>query len=233
VSVLTPRDVAQLIDVSAVQAPHGAAEIRGLVESAKEHGFIAVHVLPCWVTFLKEMLSGRPDILIGAPVGFPGGAHRTEIKAAEARLLVQDGVQEMDMMLNVGKLRSGEDAYCLEDIRSVVRAAGPVPVKVILEVHHLDREQLKRACDLCITAGAAYVKTATGWAPSGATLEVVQFITSFVGSSIKVKAAGGIRSLDTLVQMSRMGVSRFGINRDSSVEIVKSVAALPGGVVKV
>jgi deoxyribose-phosphate aldolase len=230
---LSARDVAQLIDISAVQAPHGAAEIRRLVKTAKEYQFIAVHVLPCWVSFLKELLADSPGILIGAPVGFPGGAHRTEIKAAEAKLLIQDGVQEMDMMLNVGKLRSGEDGYCEEDIRAVVRAADAVPVKVILEVHHLNRDELKRACEVCIKAGAAYVKTATGWAPSGATLEVVQFITGFVGSAIKVKAAGGVRGIETLVKMYRMGVSRFGINLNSSVEIVKSVAALPGGVVEI
>jgi deoxyribose-phosphate aldolase len=229
---LTARDVAQLIDISAVQAPHGAAEIRGLVKTAKEHQFIAVHVLPCWVPFLKELLNGSPGILIGAPVGFPGGAHRTEIKAAEAGLLVRDGVQEMDMMLNVGKLRSGEDGYCEEDIRAVVRAAGAIPVKVILEVHHLNRDELKRACEVCIRAGAAYVKTATGWAPSGATLEVVQFLTSFVGSAIKVKAAGGIRSIETLLAMYRMGVARFGVNLNSAVDIVTSVAALPGGAVQ-
>lgn len=230
---LTARDVAQLIDISAVQAPHGAAEIRGLVDNAKRHHFIAVHVLPCWVSFLRELLAGSPDILIGAPVGFPGGAHRTEIKVAEAKLLIQDGVQEMDMMLNVGKLRSGEYDYCVEDIRAVVRAAGEIPVKVILEVHYLDRDQLKRACEACITAGAAFVKTATGWAASGATLEVVRQITSFVGKAIKVKAAGNIRSLETLVTMYRMGVSRFGINLNSSVDIVKAVAALPGGVVDI
>jgi len=230
---LTARDVAQLIDISAVQAPHGAAEIRALVDNARRYHFIAVHVLPCWVTWLKSLLADAPDILVGAPVGFPAGAHRTEIKAAEARFLVQDGVQEMDMMLNVGKLRSGEYDYCENDIRAVVQAAGAVPVKVILEVHHLDREQLKRACELCIRAGAAFVKTATGWAPSGATLEVVQFLTSFCGSAIKVKAAGSIRSIDTLVTMYRMGVARFGINLNSSVDIVTSVAAMPGGVVTV
>ena len=230
---LTAREVARLIDISAVQAPHGEAEIRECVRNAKEFHFIAVHALPCWVTLLKELLSESPDILVGAPVGFPSGAHRTEIKVAEAKLLIQDGVQEMDMMLNVGKLRSGEDHYCEEDIRAVVQAAGEMPVKVILEVHYLDRDQLKRACEVCIKAGAAFVKTATGWAPSGATLDVVQFITGFVGTAIKVKAAGSIRTLDTLVKMYRMGVSRFGINLTSSMEIVRSVAALPGGAVEV
>ena len=228
---LTAREVARLIDISAVQAPHGEAEIRECVRNAKEFHFAAVHALPCWVTLLKELLSDSPDILVGAPVGFPSGAHRTEIKVAEAKLLIQDGVQEMDMMLNVGKLRSGEDRYCEEDIHAVVQAAGEVPVKVILEVHYLNRDQLKKACEVCINAGAAFVKTGTGWAPSGATLDVVQFITGFVGTAIKVKAAGSIRNLDTLVKMYRMGVSRFGINLTSSMEIVRSVAALPGGVV--
>jgi deoxyribose-phosphate aldolase len=189
-------------------------------------------VLPCWVSFLKGLLADSPDILIGAPVGFPSGAHRTEIKLAEARLLIQDGVQEMDMMMNVGKLRSGEHGYCEEEIRAVVQVAGNVPVKVIIEVHYLSRDQIKKACEACIRGGAAFIKTATGWAASGATLDVVQFITSFVGSAIKVKAAGNIRSLDTLVTMYRMGVSRFGINLNSSMEIVRSVAALPGGAVE-
>ena len=230
---LSAHDIARLIDISAVQAAHGEAEIREMVLAARTYHFIAVHVLPCWVPFLRESLAGSPDIMVGAPVGFPGGGHRTEIKLAEARMLVQDGVQEMDMMLNIGKLRSGEYQYCEEEIRSVVQTAGPVPVKVILEVHYLNRDQLKKACEMCIRAGAAFVKTATGWAASGATLDVVQFITSFVGSAIKVKAAGSIRSLETLVKMYRMGVSRFGINLNSSMDIVRSVAALPGGAVEV
>ena len=191
---------------------------------------MAVHVLPCWVTFLKKLLADSPDVMLGAPVGFPSGGHRTEMKVAEAKHLIWDGVQEMDMMLNVGKLRSAEYGYCEDEIRAVVQAAGDVPVKVILEVHYLNRDQIKKACEACINAGAAFVKTATGWAPGGATLEVVEFITGFVGSAIKVKAAGRIRNLDTLVKMYRMGVARFGINLNSSIEIMHSMAAL-GGVV--
>ena len=230
---LTARDVAHMIDISAVQAPHDAAEIRECVRGAKEYQFVAVHVLPCWVSFLKELLADNPEIMLGAPVGFPSGGHRTEVKVAEARLLIQDGVQEMDLMLNIGKLRSGEYDYCENEIRAIVQAVGDVPVKVILEVHYLDRDQLKKACEMCIRTGAAFVKTATGWAPGGATLEVVEFITGFVGSAIKVKAAGEIRNLDTLVKMYQMGVSRFGINLNSSMQIVRAVEALPGGTIEV
>ena len=230
---LSAEAVARLIDISAVQAPHGEKEIKEMVNAARKHRFIAVHVLPCWVPFLKAELAGSPDIMVGAPVGFPGGGHRTDIKVAEAKMLVRDGVHEMDMMLNVGKLRSGDLSYCREEIRAVVQAAAPIPVKVILEVHYLDRDQIRQACDACIDAGAAFAKTATGWAPSGATLDVVRFMTSHVGDRIKVKAAGGVRSLDTVVKMLRMGVARFGINLNTAVEIVQATAALPGGCVEV
>jgi deoxyribose-phosphate aldolase len=230
---LSATDIARLIDISAVRAPHGEREIREMVANAKEYRFIAVHVLPCWVSFLRELLAGDPQIMAGAPVGFPSGGHRTDIKVAEAEALVADGVQEMDMMLNVGKLRSGHDEYVEQDIRAVVAAAGAVPVKVIIEAPYLSEDEIKKACGMCIAAGAAFIKTSTGWVPNGSTLEMIRFITSFVGGAIKVKAAGAIRDLDTVVQMRRMGVARFGINMNSAMEIVRQVAALPGGVVEV
>lgn len=229
----TPHDLARMIDISAVRAQHGEKEIRELVARAKEHRFIAVHVLPCWVGFLKGLLEGEDDILVGAPVGFPGGAHTTRTKVFEAQQLVADGVREMDMMLNVGMLRSGRLDYVEADIRAVVEAAGSVPVKVILEVHHLDADQIRSACTLAIKAGAAFIKTSTGWAPTGATLETVELITSFVGGAIKVKAAGSVRDLETVRKMLKMGVSRFGINLEASVEILRQCAALEGGAVRV
>jgi deoxyribose-phosphate aldolase len=231
--MLTSRDLARLIDISAVRAQHGEAEIRELVQRAIEHRFIAVHVLPCWVPFLRELLAGESDIYVGAPVGFPGGAHATEIKGFEAARLVSDGVQEMDMMLNVGMLRSGRLDYVERDIRTVVQAAGGLPVKVILEVCYLSADQIKRACECAIKAGAAFVKTSTGWAPGGATLEIVELITSFVGNSIKVKAAGNVRDLDTVKKMLKMGVSRFGINLNASVEILRECDAVSGSAVEV
>ncbi len=230
---LSARDIARMVDISAVRTPHGEAEIREMVENAKRHRFIAVHVLPCWVPFLRELLAGEPDIMIGSPVGFPGGAHRTEIKVAEATLLIQDGVQEMDMVMNVGMLHSGRTEYVRRDMEAVVEAAGAIPVKVIIEAPYLSQDEIKKACELCIAAGASFIKTSTGWVPNGSTLEMIQLITSFVGTAIKVKAAGAIRDLDTVVKMHRMGVRRFGINLHSAMEIVRQVASLPGGVVEV
>lgn len=230
---MTARDIARLTDISAVRTPHGEAEIREMVENARRHSFYAVHVLPCWVSFLRDLLAASPEVLAGAPVGFPSGAHRTDIKVAEARALVADGVQEMDMMLNVGKLRSGDRRYVLEDIRAVVGAAGALPVKVIIEAPLLSDDQIRLACDLCIQGGAAFVKTSTGWLPGGSSLPMLRLITAHVGQAIQVKAAGGIRDVQTLVEMRRLGVARFGINLHTAVQIVTQVAALPGGAVEV
>jgi deoxyribose-phosphate aldolase len=227
--LLTPQELARIIDISAVRAQHGEREITEMVARAKQHRFVAVHVLPAWVPFLRAQLAGEPDILVGAPVGFPSGGHTTAVKVAEAKGLVADGVQELDMVLNVGKLKSGADAYVRDEIQAVVDAAGDRPVKVILEVHHLTPDEIRRACELAIAGGAAFVKTSTGWAPSGATLGTVRLITSFVGSAIQVKAAGSIRDLETVVAMMRMGVTRFGINLDSSIEILRDCGARPGG----
>jgi deoxyribose-phosphate aldolase len=229
---LTANDIARLIDISAVRAHHGEAEIRDMVENAKRYGFFAVHVLPCWMSFLRGLLADSPEILAGGPVGFPGGGHRTDIKVAEARTLIADGVQEMDMMMNVGKLRSGDRRYVEEEIRAVVGAAGQVPVKVIIEAPLLTDDQIKVACDLCIRGGAVFVKTSTGWLPNGSTLEMIRLITSHVGQAIKVKAAGGIRDMRTVAEMRRLGVARFGINLETAVELVRAVAAMPGGAVE-
>lgn len=227
--LLTPQKLARIVDISAVRAQHGQREITEMVERAKQHRFIAVHVLPAWVPFLRAQLEGEQDILVGAPVGFPSGGHTTATKVAEAKGLVADGVQELDMVINVGKLKSGADAYVRDEIKAVVEAAGDRPVKVILEVHHLTPDEIRRACELAIAGRAAFVKTSTGWAPSGATLGTVRLITSFVGAAIQVKAAGSIRDLETVVAMMRMGVTRFGINLDSSIEILRDCGARPGG----
>ncbi len=218
---LKPHDIARMIDISAVQAPHGEKEIRELATYAREYRFIAVHVLPSWVPFLKELLQGEDDIFIGSPVGFPSGGNSLEVKVREAEQLIKDGVQEMDMMINIGKLISGDTAYVKEEIDTVIEAAGSVPVKVILEVYYLSEEQIKTACRLCIDGGAEFIKTSTGWAPTGATMETIRLITGFVGREIQVKAAGGIRTLDTLLEMHKLGVTRFGINVDASMEIIR------------
>lgn len=230
---LKSEDIARLIDVSTVRTAHGEADIRQLVTYAQEYRFISVHALPCWVSLLSDLLSADADIYVGAPVGFPSGAHKTNTKLIEAEQLLADGVQEMDLMMNIGMLRSGRLNYVEDEIKAIVQIAGDVEVKVILEVHCLSDDEIKKACELCIKAGAAFVKTSTGWLPTGATLETVSLISNFVGNAIKIKASGGIRDLNTLAKMYAMGVARFGINVQASMDLISACAELPGGVLKI
>lgn len=221
-----------MIDVSAVQAFHGEAEIRELVNAAIAFGFGAVHVLPAWVSFTREILARTSGISLGAPVGFPSGGNHTSTKCAEAVQLVADGVDEMDIMINVGKLRSGDDMYVVNELRSVIQATS-APAKVILETHYLKRSEIERACDMCVQVGAAFVKTSTGWANTGATVENVGWIAARVAGRTGIKAAGGIRDLDTLLHMYRLGARRFGINLYAAIEIVKACQQMPSGMVEV
>ena len=230
---LKSEDIARLIDVSTVRTPHGEAEIRQLVKYAREYRFISVHALPCWVSLLSDLLAEDPDIYVGAPIGFPAGAHKTRTKLIEAEELLADGAQEMDLMVNVGMLRSGRFDYVEDEIKAIVQIAGDVEVKVILEIHCLTDDEIKKACELGIKSGAAFVKTSTGWLPGGATLETVSLISNFVGNAIKIKASGGIRDLETLAKMYAMGVARFGINVQASMDLIAACAALPDGVLKV
>ena len=221
-----------MVDISAVQAPHGMPEIEELISVAKEYGFGAVHVLPAWVAFAKSLLDGTQNISLGSPVGFPSGGTHMAIKRAEAVQMVADGVSELDMMINVGKLRSGEDEYVFDELLCVISAVN-VPVKVILETHYLTNDEIQKACAMCIDAGAKFIKTSTGWAETGATMENVALITACAQGRIGVKASGGIRDLDTMVAMYRLGVRRFGINTHAAVEIIKTCQQLPDGLVKV
>ena len=230
---LKSEELPRLIDISTVQTPHGEAEVKQLVRYAKQYRFISVHALPCWVSLLSELLAEDPDIYVGAPIGFPGVGHTTRTKLVEAEQLLADGAREMDLMINVGMLRSGCLDYVEDEIKAIVQTAGEVKIKVILEVHCLTNDEIKKACELCINAGAAFVKTSTGWLASGATLETISLISGFVGSAIKIKAAGGIRDLDTLAKMYAMGVARFGINVQAAMDLIAACTARPGRVLKI
>jgi deoxyribose-phosphate aldolase len=229
-AVLTPEMLARLIDISAVQAYQGKQEIDELIGYAKKYRFISVHTLPSWTLYVSEQIAEDLDILVGAPVGFPSGGSCMEIKVQEAKRLIEDGVQEMDMVINVGKVRSGAYDYAAEEIRKVREVSSGIPLKVILETHYLTEEQIKRVCEICIAQRADFVKTGTGWAPTGATLDIVRKIKRFVGDDIKIKASGGIRDLETMTEMYRLGVDRFGINVKTSIEMIAKSSALGEGV---
>ena len=224
----TVQEIAQMTDLSAVRAEGDETEIRALADAAKKYGCLCVSTLPWQTPLIKELLAGEADILIDGVVSFPSGGAMPGMKRAEARDLIQMGCDELDMVINIGLLRSGYYRRVLDDIKGVVEVAGSVPVKVILECHYLSDDEIRRGCELCVEAGAAFVKTSTGWAPTGATLENVALIKSCVGNAIGVKAAGGIRELDTLMEMYRLGARRFGLGLRSAKQILEQCAARSG-----
>jgi deoxyribose-phosphate aldolase len=233
---LTVEKLARMIDLSAVRAEVDATEVRRLAVAAKQYRCVCAFVLPCYLPELRDLLADAPDVGVGGAVGFPSGAHSTATKAAEARQQRAQGATELDMVINVGMLRSGRDRYVEDDIRAVVEAAEGIPVKVILEVHHLTDQEILRGSRLAVRAGAVFVKTATGWTPSGATLHNVRLIKQAVGDTAHVKAAGGVRDLQTVLDMIRLGVTRFGTGVASGVKILEECAAgatSPGSCVKV
>jgi len=230
---LSVHDVARMTDLSAVRADVDLAEVGELADQAKRFNCIIAYVLPCYMTELETMLDGAPEVGVGGAVGFPSGGHATAVKVAETRQCLADGAAELDMVVNVGMLRSGRYDYVEDEIRRVVEAAEGTPLKVILECHYLDDDEIRRGSEICVRAGAAFVKTGSGWTPTGATLHNVTLIKSVVGDDAQVKASGGVRDVETLVEMYRRGATRFGVGLVSGVKLLEQCAAMPGGAVEV
>lgn len=212
--------IAKMIDISAVRTDATLDEIQGVIEAAKQHHFICAFAMPCFTKMLKDGLKDFPDTMVGGVVGFPSGADTTSIKVKTAEELLGEGINELDMVINVGALKSGKYDFVKEDIKAVVRTAGSIPVKAILEVAYLNDDEIRRACDLSVEAGVAYVKTGTGWAGKPTTVDTVRLIKEVVGDAVFIKAAGGVRTLDTLLQMVEAGCSRFGIGLNSAKKII-------------
>lgn len=221
---MLPGEAAAMIDISAVRTQHTLKDIEYIVECAKKYRFINVHTLPCWTATLSRMLRDVEGVYVGAPVGFPGGAHKTETKIFEARQLLDDGVQEMDIVMNVGKFKNKEYNYVLDELEQIISLAkGRAVVKVIIEINVLSDEEMLRACDLVIKSGADFVKTGTGWIPGNANIERIRKMKEYCSGQIKIKAAGGIRTLDEFLELADMGVERMGINTKSAIDIVHAL----------
>ena len=220
---MTANEAANLIDISAVRTAHSLSDIEEVVAIAKQYNFINVHSLPCWTKNVSKLLKDFPDIYGGAPVGFPGGAHKTLVKVLEARELIADGVEEMDIVMNIGKFKNKEYDYVLNELNEIIALAPEnVLTKVIIEINCLTDEELDLACELVMQTKADFLKTGTGWVPGDANIERIARIKELTRGKIKVKAAGGIRTREEFEQLYHLGVERFGINTKSALEIVES-----------
>lgn len=219
-SKLKSTELARLIDISAVRAESTLAEVNQIVELAKQYNFICVFSMPSMLPYVFSGLKDTKNVGIGGIVGFPSGGDSTECKVWQAADLKNKGCSEIDMVMNIGKLKSGLYDDVVEDIRCVKRAVSPLPLKVIIEVALLSDEEIAKVSSLVLEGGADFVKTGTGWA--GATdMHHIEIIKRTVGDRIKLKVAGGVRTLDTLETMYSAGVSRFGIGYKSALSIIQ------------
>ncbi|MFG2111010.1 deoxyribose-phosphate aldolase [Micromonospora chersina] len=209
-------NIAKMIDHSLLRPELTADDIRRGCEIAARRQVASVCVRPSDVGLARAALSGT-GVLVGTVAGFPHGDTRTTIKATETRELVDAGADEVDMVLHIGRLRSGETSYVYDDIAAVVAAAQGRVVKVILENAYLTDEQKVTGCRIAEQAGAHFVKTSTGFAPGGATLADIQLMRAAVSPHIEVKAAGGVRSLDTLLTLHEAGATRFGATATETI----------------
>ncbi|MBA3395415.1 MAG: deoxyribose-phosphate aldolase [Deltaproteobacteria bacterium] len=212
-----PADIAKLIDHTLLKPEATRDEVVKLCEEAKQHRFASVCVNTTWVPLCKALLSGT-DVMVCAVVGFPLGAMAPTAKAYEAREAVRQGAREIDMVINIGALKSRDYETVFEDICRVVKMSDPAGVKVILETSALDTEQKIIACSLSKLAGAAFVKTSTGFGKGGATVEDIEMMRRIVGSELGVKASGGVRTAEDAIRMAAAGANRLGAS--ASVAIV-------------
>jgi len=214
----TTTKLGSYIDHTLLKPDATIEEIKTLCEEAVQHKFASVCVNPTYVERAVENLKDT-GIPVAVVVGFPLGATSPEIKAAETREVIANGASEIDMVINIGALKNGDFQLVYKDIYSVVKAASNRTVKVILETALLSTDQKIAACVLAKTAGAAFVKTSTGFGPSGATEEDVKLMRRIVGPDMGVKASGGIRDAEIARRMISAGADRLGAS--ASVKIVK------------
>jgi deoxyribose-phosphate aldolase len=222
---MTPQDIARLIDHTLLKPTATADDIRRVCDEARAHSFASVCVNSSFVQLVAESLKGS-TVKTCTVVGFPLGAMSNMGKVMETNKAIADGADEIDMVLHIGHLLAGDNEYVRTDIRRVVEAAQGRPVKVIIETVFLNDEQKERACRLAVEGGAAFVKTSTGFAGGGATVEDIALMRRVVGPAIGVKASGGIRDAAGAVALVKAGATRLGAS--AGVAIVQGLKSEGG-----
>jgi deoxyribose-phosphate aldolase len=207
--LFTLRQVAKTIDHALLRPDMSRDEVRQGCEVALKYDVASVCCKPADVAFCAEILKGS-DVHVGTVVSFPHGNSTTATKVFETKQVVADGATEIDVVINIGWLKSGMFDEVRDEIAAVVAAASGNQVKVILENAYLTKDEIVKACQLCEAAGADYVKTSTGFAPTGAVLEDVKLMRASVSPKVEVKSAGGVKTLDALLAFMEAGVKRSG-----------------------
>ncbi len=192
-------------------------EIKVICDDAKKYGTASVCIPPCYVRAANEYL--KDDVAICTVIGFPNGNMTTETKVFETKDALENGADEIDMVINIGMLKAGEYDYVLNEIKQIKEACGSHILKVIIETCLLTDEEKVRMCELVTTSGADYIKTSTGFSTAGATFDDVRLFSEHIGDNVKIKAAGGISSLEDAEKFMELGADRLGTSR--IVKLVK------------
>ncbi len=226
-TMISYKEIPRLIDVSAVRTDVTYDELKLIAHLAEKYDFVCVFAMPCFTDKLRRLIT-KPTVMLGGVAGFPSGADTTESKIDCAKRMVELGCDEVDMVINVGALKSKDYLTVENDVKAVVKAVFPVPVKSILEISYLTDEEIKKGAELAVSAGVTYVKTGTGWASNPTTVDTIKLIKSVVGNHAKIKAAGGVRTLADLENMVDAGCDRFGISAKSALSILNEAYTREG-----
>ena len=224
--MLLIKNLARYIDHTLLKPEASLKDIERLCAEARSYNFYAVCVNGSWVTQARHFLDGS-DVKVATVVGFPLGATDSDTKRFETEAAIDNGAQEIDVVINIGRLKDGDDEYVLRELRDVVEAAAERSVKVIIETCLLTGAEKIRACRIVLDAGAQFVKTSTGFSTGGATVADVKLLREIVGETFGVKAAGGIRDTQTALAMIEAGATRLGTS--SGVVIVRSKPGAEAG----
>ena len=216
----SPVALARFIESNLLQPDVGLAQVEKLCAEAREHNFFAVCVNGCWIAAARHFLDGS-DVKVASVVGFPLGAMAADVKRYETEVAVDDGAHEIDVVLNIARLKVGDDQYVLRELIDVVEAADERTVKVILETCLLTDAEKIRACQLVVESGAHFVKTSTGFSTAGATITDVKLLRETVGPKFGVHASGGVRDAQTALAMIEAGATRLGTS--SGIAIVRGL----------
>ena len=223
---MATTNVAAMIDHTLLKPEATKEQIEKLCQEAIENKFFSVCVNPVWVRTSKELVKNS-GVKVCTVIGFPLGASTSEAKAFETKNAIENGADEVDMVINIGALKDQNDTLVESDIRAVVDAAkGKALTKVIIETSLLTKEEKIRACELSVKAGANYVKTSTGFSTGGATFDDIALMRKTVGPTIGVKASGGVRSTEDAQKMIEAGATRIGAS--SSVDIIRGLTVTSG-----
>lgn len=219
-------NIGNFIDVSSVKTDCTMQEVDQMIDIVVKNNCICASPMPWATEYTIKKLAPLSSAVTTGVVSFPSGAENTKIKVEMAKELISLGCRELDMVINVAALLSEQYDFVRDDVKAVVDAAKDVPVKTILEVCYLNPDQIARASTLCAEAGAAYIKTGTGWGPTPTTAEHIRLIRKTIGNAAKIKAAGGVRSLDILIDMYAEGCDRFGIGVRTANNIFQEIQSL-------